>query len=54
MQIVFKICKQYSLSTNLQPNSKKSGYFHEGSVDVISKISINSMSTQTFKLIAVS
>ena len=39
MQIVFKIRKQFSLSTNSQPNSKISGYFNEGSVHsvVISK-----------------
>ena len=34
MQIVFKICKQFSLSTNSQPNSKMSGgYFREGSLE---------------------
>ena len=34
MQIVFKTCKQFSLSTNLQSNSKVSGgYFREGSVE---------------------
>ena len=32
MQIVFKIHKQFSLSTNSQPNSKMCGYIHEDSV----------------------
>ena len=30
MQIVFQIHKQFSISANLQPNSKVSGYFREG------------------------
>ena len=34
MQIVFKIYKQFFISTNSQPNSKVSGYFREGSVIV--------------------
>ena len=33
MQIIFKIRKHFSLSTNSQANSKMSGYLHAGSVD---------------------